>query len=263
MSSRDTGVSKRYNAAELVECYLETVNLAKRAYAILEEAEKVSLGGFGDAFNTLPGNNYLKYGALENVLEKIKQKAWYQIIDRLGIRQVMSIKKAEELDKMLDDAKSLPEITMDTVRQMSEGLVDSAPDFAKEAVFEVFEFLRPGASDYNQHKTNVKNGRYELKEKIILVNMVEGRFGGLHVHYHRDKHLTAVDAVFHQADGKPMKQAYLSPLIDAINTSQGDGETEYFAFKCYGNGNLHLTFKRPDLVAKLNRVAGGAKFTGE
>lgn len=50
----------------------------------------------------------------------------------------------------------------------------------------------------------------------------------------------------------------ITPLVDAIGTSgiKGVGETEYFKFKCYKNGNLHLEFKRSDLVDTLNQIAG-------
>ena|SRR5439155_23407886 len=51
-------------------------------------------------------------------------------------------------------------------------------------------------------------------------------------------------------------------LIDAIEAAK-DGETDYFRFKCFRNRNLHLEFKRLDLVAKLNAVAGGMRLRGE
>jgi hypothetical protein len=41
------------------------------------------------------------------------------------------------------------------------------------------------------------------------------------------------------------------------------GETEYFAFRCFRNHNLHLRFKRPDLVAKINQIAGGNALRGK
>lgn len=34
-------------------------------------------------------------------------------------------------------------------------------------------------------------------------------------------------------------------------------ESEYVRFKVYGNGNVHLELKRPDLVAEINRRCGG------
>lgn len=44
--------------------------------------------------------------------------------------------------------------------------------------------------------------------------------------------------------------------------AEGKGETEYFRFKCYHNGNLHLEFKRPDLVQKINAIVGGLTLKG-
>jgi hypothetical protein len=35
------------------------------------------------------------------------------------------------------------------------------------------------------------------------------------------------------------------------------GESEYFRFKVYGNGNVHLELKRLDLIAEINRQCGG------
>ena len=53
-------------------------------------------------------------------------------------------------------------------------------------------------------------------------------------------------------------------LIDAIEAAKdGTGETEYLRFRCFRNRNLHLEFKRLDLVAKLNAIAGGMRLRGE
>ena len=38
-------------------------------------------------------------------------------------------------------------------------------------------------------------------------------------------------------------------------------ESEYFRFELYRNGNLHIVFKRPDIVAKANKIV--ADFYGE
>jgi hypothetical protein len=55
-------------------------------------------------------------------------------------------------------------------------------------------------------------------------------------------------------------KSHNGPLYDAItDSSDGTGETEYFKFKCFKNQNLHVEFKRLDLVARLNAVAGGAR----
>lgn len=39
----------------------------------------------------------------------------------------------------------------------------------------------------------------------------------------------------------------------------GPGETDLFAFRCCANGNLHLRFRRLDLLARFNQIAGGRR----
>lgn len=55
-----------------------------------------------------------------------------------------------------------------------------------------------------------------------------------------------------------LPDGYRSPLVDAINTTDSYVvETDMFRVKCYINGNIHLEFKRLDLLKKFNAVAGG------
>ena len=95
--------------------------------------------------------------------------------------------------------------------------------------------------------------------------MIQSGWGSakFRVNLHLEKKLVAMDKVFHALDSKGVPDGYLSPLVDAINTSEtGNGETDYYRFRCYKNQNLHLEFKRMDLVARLNQVAGGATLRG-
>ena len=79
--------------------------------------------------------------------------------------------------------------------------------------------------------------------------------------HHREQNIRGIDNVFHALDGNGTVHTHRGPLVDAINQCgrEGKGETQYFKFKCFTNRNLHLEFKRLDLVAKLNQVAGGRR----
>lgn len=89
--------------------------------------------------------------------------------------------------------------------------------------------------------------------------------GKFRVNHHRQQYITAIDNVFSMIDGHGPAKTYHGALYDAIADSpDGKGETTYFRFKCYLNGNLHLEFIRPDLVARLNIAAGGNRLrTGQ
>lgn len=99
---------------------------------------------------------------------------------------------------------------------------------------------------------------------MVLSRMVEIRIGHWRVEHRQDQHLTALENVFSALDGKGQvsKQYYsqIFGLIDALpRGAECVGQTEYFAFRGYLNGTLHLTFLRRDLLARFNQIAGGRR----
>lgn len=190
-------------------------------------------------------------------IQEMKKHAWAALINNMGLRQILSIKAAKELDEQIRTGKDIPEFTEETLLGLLQGTLDRTSEFVKEAVHEVFEWLRP---HHDRYKTNTQ---FEVGEKVVLEWAVEKPWslhGNYRVGYSREQNFRALDNVFHMLDGKGAIKTHGGPLCDAINTTpflKGNGETEYFAFKCFKNQNLHLRFKRMDLVASLNAVAGG------
>lgn len=260
----DTDLATNRTLAERVEMYQEAVANIREAYAILAVAQKQLEAGFGahyHDFEVLPCNRYYSgpLEALDAILDKIKRCAWKHLINLSSIRKVLSVKRAAELDKKLEYEK-LDEITHENVIGMIDLLRQSGGEFASEAAKEVYDFLRPGA--YSQrYKTNQANARWRLGKKIILPGAVCENYSGrtpYQVEHYRRQNLVALDRVFHMLDGKGIPDGYASPLVDAIDTSaSGGGETTYFKFQGYRNNNLHLEFRRLDLVSKLNQICGG------
>lgn len=130
---------------------------------------------------------------------------------------------------------------------------DHIDDMMGEAVAEVFEFLRPRNDHY---KTN---SELEIGPKVILTCVETWFSGGFHVRHWWSQRLTAMENVFTALDGKgAVSKTYYSALENAIKAAPV-GETPYFAYKCFKNGNLHLQFRRPDLLQRLNQIAGGRR----
>lgn len=195
----------------------------------------------------------------EDILENLKRETWWAIVERLEIKRLLSVKRAQELDSRLRDG-DLPEITEKTISDFAGFYVDHQRDMLEEAVNEVFDWLRP-VPKYGRrvYKTN---SEFEVGAKVILENMVEPAWIS-HSKFRvcRDQQLTALDNVFSMLDGKgSIAKTYNGPLHDAITASEtGVGETEYFAFRCCKNKNLHLEFKRLDLLKRFNMVAGNKR----
>ena len=262
MTFFDTKLVNKATVAQMVLTYKQAADEIDAAYARLKTAEEQLENVFGDgSFSTLTREYYDHDRAAEEVKQKIKRSAWRGLVDLLEIRKLLSIKRANEIDKRLDDPANLPKLELKAIYEMFSALVGSSGEFAREAVFEVYEFLRPRSQSYAAHyKTNQRYARVEIGKKVILTHIVEPYYLGYRVYYQREQNLIALDKVFFMLDGKGIPDGYRSPLVDAINTVGkvgNSGETDYFRFKLYQNSNLHLEFKRMDLVEDLNAVAGG------
>lgn len=202
----------------------------------------------------------------EGTIARLRLEVWSHLVDRLEVRRFLSVRRAAELDQMLQDKcpEKLPDITIENVLGFANGLRGQVADMLTEAVEEVFSWLRPPRSEY---KTN---SELEVGRRVILGYTVEygwlGRTSvneyGYRVNYgHSEQRLRALENVFTALDGKgSITKTHAGKIADAIRGCEnGRGETEYFRFKCYRNRNLHLEFKRLDLLDRFNRIAGGKR----
>lgn len=253
-----TDIAKRETLSAMIGTYQQATRSIEEAYAMLESAEKSLRSVFLDApgyrFSTNERNcTEVGKKASDEIVAKLKKDAWGVIVERMELRRLLSIKRRTELDSQIDKGE-LPELTEENVLSLFEASAANVNTYLEEAVHEVFDFLRPPQSRY---KTNTE---FELGKRVILTWQVEKGWsrGKFRVNYHREKYLTALDNVFHMIDGRGPIKSYHGPLYDAITDSpDGTGKTDYFKFRCCINGNLHLEFLKPDLVARLNAIAGG------
>lgn len=199
---------------------------------------------------------------VETLIAGMKRTAWAVIVDRLGVKNVMSVAKRKQFEEQLAKGE-LPDIDEETLAGFVLGLADQAKDFAGEAAREVFELLRPRRSQY---KTN---NVFKVGRRVILWWLNSDKWTTRYqISYSREAEAIALDGVFHLLDGKGVMREHRGDLVNAVQKSndtepRGRGETDYFRFKCFKNGNIHIEFKRLDLVKQLNGLAMGEYVLGE
>lgn len=261
----NTDIARRETLTAMIGTYNQACADIRTAYALLEKAQGQLRSAYmdtpGHSFATNDRNMYDRVGdkAAEAILKNVKKDAWRHLVERMELRRMLSIKRRDELDRQLERSEELPELTEENILSMFQQSAANVSTYLEEAVQEVFEFLRPPQSHL---KTNTE---FEIGRKVILTWIVEKGYqrGKFRVNYHRDKYLVALQNVFQMMDGQGPVKGYYGDLYSAITDSpDGKGETTYFKFKCYVNGNLHLEFKRADLVARLNAIAGGNRLKG-
>jgi len=255
-------IATRKTIDELAEVYQAAMDKVTTAYTMLAEAQAELKDAFQEGYGGFEVTDRQIYSSdplqiCEGIRNKITRSAWGAAIDRLGIRKVLSVKRTKELNDRLDSHSDFAWADFTTANVMNEfvELSRASSTLLAESVKEVYEFLRPGAIFTNKHKTNDKYAKFALGKKVVLTRIANVNRYFTYINSYYEPQLIAMDRVFHALDGKSIAESYRSPLLDKISNST-EGETEYFTFKIYLNGNVHLSFKRMDLVAKLNQIAG-------
>ncbi len=270
MSTTDA-LTTRATVRSLVAAFSAAEATIRASFAALRGAEATLNSAFslqeGDAgWMRVDASRYGyhdNFNAADMAVERMARKAWARVVERLELRRVMSIERWDALQAQLRDGV-LPPFTAEAVEALARDL-PPIHEMHAEAVREVYEWLRPRVGSHTaSYKTNQRNARFELGETIILTGMIEkswqrkGMFG-----VRQDGHrLQALERVFLALDGAGMTgRGHYSELEVAIKatTDGGRGRTDLFAFRACANGNLHLRFARPDLLAAFNRVAGGRR----
>lgn len=268
MSVTDTNLIAPVTAAQMVDAYQSAVATFKENVSAIAEAETRLNAAFGVDYGTwrLIGDDRLHARTvhwnasnpseyIEGMLDHMRRTAWGKIIAVTGVKKMMSIKRIAELDERLEKGE-LPDITTETIIDFLTSFVEGSAQMQEEIVRSAYEALRP--SVWAELKTQKKNLEFGLQVKTILSGVLASRFsGGMEVSHYSRNRIAEIDKAFHVLDGKGVPDGYITPLVDAVCGAEAVGETEYFSFKKFNNGNLHLKFKRVDLLNEFNRICAG------
>lgn len=263
MTTDDTALAARLTISEIVRVYRNAEAQIRGAFAQLADVEETLTRTFATSdtrsISIQGSRGSLSFGDPERELVRVRHEIWSALVDRLEIRRMMSVARWTELQRQIE-RHELPDISEENVAALVEGFRAHLPEMLTEAVAEVFEWLRPHATRYK------RNSQLEVPRRIALTGIVEnwsfGHGSPFRVRHHREPQLTALEQVFSALDGRgQITKTHYSAISNAIKAPEfrGHAKTEYFEFRVYKNGALHLTFLREDLLARFNQIAGGAR----
>lgn len=263
----ETDLTHRTTIASVVATWNESERDVRHAYELLagvQDRLTAAFGGKGRYFEFDHHDpSFASYRDPDRAIESLELRVWNALVDRLELRKLLSLAATRQLDEMTEHRRgrrrtddTLGPITVENVSNIVRGMLAAIPDQLNIAVREVYDMLRPHCS---RLKTNSK---FEVGSKVIIEH-VGGRVYGIHCSAKVDM-LRAIDRVFHMLDGKGLVPAtHYGELVDAIDAAAkaktNEGETQFFRFRLFRNGNLHVWFTRADLLLRFNQLAGGGQ----
>lgn len=216
----------------------------KRAYELLDAAKDALEGvaRYAWPYEGSPRNSY------QRTVSEIDARLWRDAFDKTNFLLLMD---EEAKRRFFEDVEKMaPPFTMENIRSTFLTLSQEADGMFVRGLVNVFRRLS------KDHRTNT-NSPFKVNDRAILPYMVSVRFrGGLEVNYRSGERLNDLDRVFKVLAGVVHQPRALEHAINAVFVDGNRYEDDFYEIRGFRNGNMHLRFKRVDLLEKANRLIG-------
>lgn len=248
-----------------------------------------------EQLRTFKGSPNDMQAAYNVFLNTAKSRAWKEIISNLGMNKYMTANLRETFDQFCE-AQGAYELNRENIWNLVQFVCLNSQNIMKKAVADVYDTFCRFHKDNTVHTEGWKtNSPFKVNKKVILPGFVSAgynweRFGCskyFSTEFGRYKHYEDIDKVMCYLSGlnydcldtlkegvkigygiehKPEDYKHLSLQKAITFVKPGDSslhESEFFYFRCYKKGTLHIIFKSEDLWARFNlTVNEGKKILG-
>lgn len=213
---------------------------------------------------------------------------WHQIFERTNLKAIMTSKVIKDFQAFQQQQGSV-EFTEENISAFFEMLVMNRTDILERCVVDVFDRMTSYAVENKVHWEGwVTNDTYKVNEKCIMPYFIgvatwnyQGQYVDLSVNWGKRDELLDIDRALCLVTGKRFESATdpvtgeslgIKTLLDALeqavkpckNLRPGsvfvnEGESEFFTFKFWKKGTLHIKFKDRQVLDMFNQRAAGGK----
>ncbi|QMM97054.1 DUF4942 domain-containing protein [Citrobacter freundii] len=188
--------------------------------------------------------------AMKAITRNLDRGIWCDLMKKSGMLSIMDAQARDQWYRNLE-GDDIPAVSEANILSTFEQLHLNKGDVFERGVINVFKGL---SWDYKS------NSPCKFGKKIIVTGLVKyDRWGfGLNWGWQRDR-LSDLERMLMLLDGKPVpdnRADITRRLADHIHANRHSNryEDEMFSIKYFQKGTAHITFKRPELVDKLNDI---------
>lgn len=229
---------------DLLTARQDAMRLIEGSHRTLQMAEEV-LAPFGH--NLMPFEAQLRE-SLDRIRKELDGRMWRRAMDLTGFMQLMDAEEVKKFENSLFPSPA--EFTDANVRATFVDLQIRSEEMFRRGVFNVFRHL---SDDYRRNRAEP----FRIGSSIVMRSMVRPSFRrGLCIsdsmNSYASNTLNDIDRVVKTLDKQRFVPRSLEFAMNEVFENRGVYEDEYYRAKSFKNGNLHLEFKRLDLLDLLN-----------
>lgn len=183
--------------------------------------------------------------------QEIDRVAWSYLMGESGLRTFMDAEARSKWDEQLYKG-AVPDLTAANVEATFRTMHDSRGDMFERGVLQCFRRL---SWDYKTNKPFMFGKRIIINHLFSIYGSGRGRT--MHINHRSNDELDDLVRVFHVLEGKPEpdhRNGIRQAIAEAQTRQAWACDTEYFGLKWFLKGSGHVTFKRLDLVERLNDI---------
>ncbi|NKA33288.1 DUF4942 domain-containing protein [Ralstonia pseudosolanacearum] len=251
-----TDLVKSISVINLANQRAAVVERIRMALDLLAEAEQLARAAHLGFPRLVLDNSYAQRGtatvtgeyakraeAEKAILHTIDAQGWNHLLHESGLRTFMDARARAQWHQQIADGE-VPELTAANIEATFTELHGARGDMFERGVLECFRRL-----SWN-YKTNQP---FRFGKRIIMKSLFS--YGSLN--HHGTNELDDLMRVFHVLDSKPEvdhRTGVYYLISHARQQRQAEAENDYLHLRWFKNGNGHLTFKRPDLIDRMNLI---------
>lgn len=195
-------------------------------------------------------------------LAVLKRSAWNYVLSGIGFYDQLSVKAKKEFDSQFEKVSKL-EFTEVNIHGFLQGVSLNKGAMIEDMMVDLFDRFTGTHLENRQYykawKSNEKHksNAWRLKATRVVMPIIRWNSWGGGVDWDCKATLSDIDKAMAALDGKQVESVY--GLAKAVEESCETGvrhNSDYFEFRLFMNGNIHLFPKRKDLIDRLNRTVG-------
>lgn len=261
ITGNSTDIIPSVSVAALVQARDAIVERFDKIRSLIAEQHALAKATIGEGVHAadleLPGDrrSIADDWTLARAVASVDCQFWAHLLDQSGLRSFLDQKAREEWRRAIEK-REVVAFTSENIHATFAHLYADRDAMFERGVVEVFAKL---SRDYKTNNPRMFGKRIVLSYAIDRWGTGKQRYTSGITHTGSDR-LDDLVRVLSILDGRPEpdhRQGVYHQLSE-LQWMRGGGPTvadlEFFQIKGCLNGNAHVTFKRPDLIEKMNQI---------
>lgn len=194
-----------------------------------------------------------------NMVDRFRKDCWQMVFSKTKISHIITSKVQEDFQAHQDEYGFMP-FTAENIENLFDQLFQNKDEIMTNCIIEAFDLMTKYHKENRVHIEGWKtNDAWKVNKKVILPNFIDVWYRDgktVHLDWHAYRKLADIEKALCFIAGKKHEDILNIQQSADHNLGWGEpGDSEFFTFRCYKKGTIHLIFKDEFIYQQFNIIA--------